>query len=95
MRVKVQYLGLIRNKLGKKEDEVEVKEGAFLSDLLDKLIKTRSEGLKTLFDTDKESVLDPTFIVTVNGVLTDQLHGMKTRLKRGDRVALMTLISGG
>ena len=95
MRVKVQYLGLIRNKLGKKEDEVEVKEGAFLSDLLDKLIKTRSESLKTLFDTDKESVLDPTFIVTVNGVLTGQLHGMKTRLKRGDKVALMTLISGG
>ena len=95
MRVKVQYLGLIRSKMGKREEEVDVKEGAFLSDLLNKLTKTYGENLKSLFDADEENVLDPSFIVTVNGVLTGQLRGMKTRLKRGDRVALMTLISGG
>ena len=95
MRVKVQYLGLIRSRLGKREEEVDVKEGASLSDLLNKLTKTYGESLKSLFDADEENVLDPSFIVTVNGVLTGQLRGMKTRLKRGDRVALMTLISGG
>jgi len=95
MRVKVEFLGLIRSRLGKREEEVDVKEGAFLSDLLNKLTKTYGEGLKSLFDADKESILDPSFIVTVNGVLTGQLHGMKTKLKRGDRIALMTLISGG
>lgn len=95
MRVKVQYLGLIRSKLGKREEEVDVKEGAFLSDLLNKLTKTYGESLKILFDEDEENVLDPSFIVTVNGVLAGQLRGMKTRLKRGDRISLMTLISGG
>ncbi|MFQ6080890.1 MAG: MoaD/ThiS family protein [Candidatus Bathyarchaeia archaeon] len=95
MRVKVQYLGLIRSKMGKREEEVDVKEGASLSDLLNKLTKTYGESLKSLFDEDEENILDPSFVVTVNGVLAGQLHGMKTRLKRGDRIALMTLISGG
>ena len=95
MRVKVQYLGLIRSKLGKSEEEVDVKEGASLSDLLNKLTKTYGENLKSLFDVDEENILDPSFIVTVNGVLAGQLRGIKTRLKRGDSVALMTLISGG
>lgn len=95
MRVKVQYLGLIRSKLGKREEEVDVKEGSFLSDLLNKLTKTYGESLKSLFDADEKNVLDPSFIVTINGVLIGQLQGIKTRLKRGDRIALMTLISGG
>lgn len=95
MRVKVQYLGLIRSRLGKREEEVYVKEGSFLSDLLNKLTKKYGESLKSIFDEDEKNVLDPSFIVTINGVLIGQLRGMRTRLKRGDRIALMTLISGG
>lgn len=95
MRVKVRYLGLIRSRLGKREEEVDVKEGAFLSDLLNKLTKKYGESLKSIFDEDEKNVLDPSFIVTINGVLIGQLRGMRTRLKRGDRIALMTLISGG
>ncbi len=95
MRIKVQYLGLIRSKIGKKGEEVQVREGAPLSDLLDKLAKLYGEPLKDLFDIGTENILDPTFIVTVNGVLTDRLSGMNTRLSEGDRVALMTLVSGG
>ena len=95
MRIKVQYLGLIRSKIGKKGEEVQVREGAPLSDLLDKLAKLYGEPLKDLFDIRTENILDPTFIVTVNGVLTDRLSGMNTRLSEGDRVALMTLVSGG
>lgn len=95
MRVKVEYLGLIRSMLGKREEEIDVKQAAFLSDLLNKLTKTYGESLKSLFDVDKGNVLDPSFIITVNGVLVGQLQGMKTRLKRGDKIAFMTLISGG
>jgi MoaD family protein len=95
MQVKVQYLGLIRDKLGKKEDKIEIQDDAILSDLLDQLSKTQSEQLKKLFEADESNVLDPTFIITVNGVLAGQLNGMKTKLIRGDKIALMTLISGG
>jgi len=95
MRVKVQYLGVIRSKLSKTEEEVDVKEGASLSDLLNRLTKTYGENLKSLFDEDEKNVLDPSYIVTINGVLIGRLRGMKTRLKGGDRISLMTLISGG
>lgn len=95
MRVKVQYLGVIRIKVGKTEEEVDINKGASLSDLLNRLTKTYGENLKNLFDEDEKNVLDPSYIVTINGVLIGRLHGMKTRLKEGDRIALMTLISGG
>ncbi len=95
MRVKVKYLGVIRSKLGKTEEEVEVKEGASISDLLIKLAKTYGENLKSLFDEDEKNVLDPSYIATINGVLIGRLQGMKTRLKENDRISLMTLISGG
>lgn len=95
MRVKVQYLGVIRSKLGKTEEEVDVKEGASISDLLSRLTKIYGENLKSLFDEDEKNVLDPSYIVTINGFLIGRLRGMKTRLKEGDRIALMTLISGG
>ena len=95
MRVKLRYLGLVRNQLGIKEEEVDVEEGAALSNLLEKISKTHGENLKKIFESDKGNVLDPTFIITVNGVLIDQLHGMNTKLKNGDRVELMTVISGG
>lgn len=91
MHIKVKYLGLIRSKIGKKGEEFQVKEGAFLSELLNKLAETYGEPLKDLFDVRAENILDPTFIVTVNGIS----HTEDARLSEGDTVALMTLISGG
>lgn len=91
MRVKVRYLGLARSRLGKREDEVELREGASLSELLGKLTEMYGELLRGLFDMEKESIVDPSFVITVNSVSRTG----DTRLKEGDRVALMTLISGG
>jgi len=95
MRIKVQYLGLLRSKLGEKEREFEFAEDTSLSDLLDHVTKTYGENLKGLISAEKGNIIDPTYIVTVNGILADRLDGIKTRLKDGDEVALMTLISGG
>ena len=91
MRVKVQYLGLIRSKIGKTGEEFDLKEDASISDLLNSLTETYGELLKNVLDFKKESALDPTFIVTVNGVSRKP----DAKLKEGDTVALMTLISGG
>ncbi len=73
MQVKVQYLGMIRSKLGKKEEVVNLNIGASLSILLDKRLLDKLVEIygKDLFNTWAENILDPTFIVTVNGVLTD------------------------
>ncbi len=95
MRVKVHYLGLVRKKMGEREGEFEIKEGSSLSDLLDEIAKTRGENFKGLIDAERGNIVDPTYIVTVNGILADRLNGMGTKLKNGDEVALMTLISGG
>jgi molybdopterin synthase sulfur carrier subunit len=91
MRVKLRYLGLVRSRLGKQEEEIELKEGIFLSELLGKLTEIYGETLKSLLGSDKESRLDPSIVITVNGIsrTTD------LRLHEGDRVAIMTLISGG
>jgi len=91
LRVRVQYLGLIRSKLGKIGEEFDLKEGASLSDLLNSLTENYGELLKNVLDFKRESVLDPTFIVTVNGVSRKP----DAKLKEGDMVSLMTLISGG
>ncbi len=95
MQIRVQYLGLVRRKVGEKEEEFEIREGASLSDLLDEMAKAHQQNLKGLLDAEKGNIIDPTYIVTINGILADQLKGMKTKLHNGDEVALMTLIGGG
>jgi len=95
MRIKVLYLGLVRNKTGKKEESCELADGSSLSDLLKRVAETYGGSLKGLFRAEMESRLDPTFIVTVNGVLKDPSKGEAVPLADGDTVALMTLISGG
>jgi len=91
MQVKVQYLGLIRSKTEKKSEKVDLREGALLSDLLNKLVEVYGEAIKNLFADESQNILDPNFIVTVNGksLPTD------TKLKEGDTVSFMTVISGG
>jgi len=95
LKVKVQYLGYIRNMLRKGEDEFELGEGAFLSDLLNKLAGIYGETFRReVFETGLKDVKTG-FVVTVNGVLTDQLRGVDTKLSEGANVILMTLMSGG
>jgi molybdopterin converting factor small subunit len=95
MKIRVLYLGLVRSKVGKKEEEYEIEEGSSLSNLLNSLDQTYGRRLRIFFDSDKENRLDPTFIATVNGTLKDPFQGNDLTLNDGDTVALMTLISGG
>jgi len=88
-------LGFIKNLIKRSEDEFELEEGASLSDLLNRLAGMYGGAFK-------KEVYDPGlkdmkmgFVVTVNGVLMGQLHGVDTRLNQGDNVILMSLMSGG
>jgi len=95
MRVKVLYLGLVRDMVGKREEEYQIKAGSTLLDLFEALAGTYGEGLNTMLKANKESRLDPTFIATVNGTMRDPHRAKDVLLSDGDTVALMTLISGG
>ena len=95
MKVRIQYLGYIKNLLKKSEDEFELSEGASLSDLLNKLAGFHGEAFrKEVYESGLKDVKTG-FVVTVNGVLMGQLRGVDTRLSEGDNVILMTLMSGG
>ncbi|KYH40548.1 MAG: molybdenum cofactor biosynthesis protein D [Candidatus Bathyarchaeota archaeon B63] len=95
MRVKVLYLGLVRAKTGRESEEYELAEGASLHDLLDELSSKYRGGLGDLLRADEKTRLDPTIVATVNGASKDISQARKIKLKEGDTVALMSLISGG
>ena len=95
MKVKVHYLGYIRNLLRQKEEELELEKDTSLSELLNRLAGIYGEPFKKeVFEPGLEDV-KMGFVVTVNGVLMGQLDGVETKLKEGDNVILMSLMSGG
>jgi molybdopterin converting factor small subunit len=95
MKVKVQYLGFIKNLIKKREDEFELQEGASLSQLLNKIAGIYGKPFqKEVYEPGLKDV-KMGFVVTVNGVLIGQLKGVDTKLNNGDNVILMSLMSGG
>jgi molybdopterin converting factor small subunit len=95
VKIKVQYLGLIKNLIKRSEDEFDLEEDASLSDLLNKLADVYGEPFKKEVYEPGLKDMKMGFVVTVNGVLMGQLHGVDTRLGEGDNVILMSLMSGG
>jgi molybdopterin converting factor small subunit len=95
MYIKVVYLGLVRSKIGKTEEQYEVADGSSLADLIKILAENYGASLQSIIGGRGESQLDPTLITTVNGVLKDSFQGNDVTLNDGDIVAFMTLISGG
>lgn len=97
MRVKVEYLGHIREIIHSvREEEFEIAEGASLGDLLMMLAEKYGEPFKKAVYEPGGTDVKQSFIVAVNGYLLNQLeNGMQTKLKHGDHVILMSIVSGG
>ena len=70
MRVKVTYLGVVRGKIGKKEEEYNLAEDSSLRDLLDKIVENH-QVLRDVITGKDESSIDPTLIITLNGLAID------------------------
>lgn len=95
MKVKIQYLGFIKNLIKRSEDAFELEEGASLSDVMNKIAGLYGNPFtKEVYEPGLKDV-KMGFVVTVNGILMGQLQGMDTRLNDGDNVILMSLMSGG
>ncbi|MFQ6086715.1 MAG: MoaD/ThiS family protein [Candidatus Bathyarchaeia archaeon] len=95
MKVKVQYLGFIKNLINKSEDEFELEDGASLSQLLNKIAGIYGKPFqKEVYEPGLKDV-KMGFVVTVNGVLIGQLKEVDTQLNNGDNVILMSLMTGG
>ncbi|UCH31655.1 MAG: MoaD/ThiS family protein [Candidatus Bathyarchaeota archaeon] len=95
MKLKVEYLGFIKNLLGKRIEEFELSDEASLKELLAKLASCYGKPFKKeVYEVGQKDVKHG-FVITINGVLIRQLEGVETKLKNGDHIILMSLMSGG
>ena len=95
MKVKVQFLGYIRNLLRQKEQEFEIENDITFSELLDRLAGIHGEPFEKEVYKPGLKNLKMGFVATINGVLIGQLEGVNTKLNDGDNIVLMSLMSGG
>jgi len=97
VRVKVEYLGHIREIIHSgREEELDMPEGASLGDLLFMLAEKYGEPFKKAVYEPGGADVKQSFIITVNGYLLNQLeNGVQTKLKHGDHIILMSIVSGG
>jgi molybdopterin synthase sulfur carrier subunit len=96
LKVTVDYLGSIRQTLAVKQaEQVELKDDASVSDLLSLLAEKHGEPFKKAVYEPKGLDLKPFYILSINGLLLNQLKGIETKLKDGDRLIVMPVVSGG
>lgn len=96
MKVKVEFLGHVKNLIGSnREEEVEINEDASIVDLLLMLSEKYGEPFKKAIYEKSGADVKPNYIITVNGYLLNQLKGIRTKLKNGDYVTILPIVSGG
>ena len=96
MKVKVEYVGHIRSLIGNKNgEEIEIEDNSSISNLFLLLSQKYGEPFKKAVYEPGGLDVKSNFMATVNGYLLNQLKGVDTRLKNGDRVTLMPVVSGG
>jgi len=96
LKVTVDYLGSIKQTLSLKQaEQVELKDDASLIDLLSMLAEKHGDAFKKSVYEPKDLDLKPYYILSVNGSLLNQLNGIKTKLKDGDHLIFMPVVTGG
>jgi MoaD family protein len=96
LRVTIEYLGYIKQTLGITQPEsLEVKPEASAQDLLVLLAEKHGEAFKKAVYDPQEAALKPYHIIAVNGLMINLLGGLDTKLRDGDRVAVMPVVTGG
>ncbi len=93
MQVYVRYFGVFRTQLNVKEEKITLEENATLKRLLEELVKIHGASIRRILESDSKTNLDPSVVITINGSMPSQ--GLETNLKEGDKIAFMTIISGG
>ena len=96
MKVTVDYLGYIKGLIGVTQAElIELQPKTSVRNLLDTLAKKHGETFRKVIYEPGNTDLKSNFILSVNGLLLNQLKGLDTTLKKDDKVILMPIVSGG
>jgi len=94
--VTVDYLGYIKQALGAKQEEsIMLGDGALVRDLLCVLAEKYGEPFRKDVYDPKGGGMKPNHILSVNGVLLNQLNGVETVLIDGARVVVLPVVTGG
>ena len=96
LKVTMEYLSYVRQALGvKQEENVNLMNGALVRDLLCVLAEKHGEPFRKHVYDPRGDKMKPNNLLIVNGMLVSQLNGAETKLKDGDRLALMPAVHGG
>jgi MoaD family protein len=96
VKIKIEYLGHVRNILNtKRQEEIELNENSTIQDLLNTLAEKHGELFKKTIYEPNSPDLKANFIATVDGQLLSQLNGVNTKLKNNDKIIIMPIVSGG
>ena len=96
MKVTIDYLGSVKQSLGLKQaEQIELKDATSVLDLLRLLAEKHGDPFKKSVYDPHDLDLKPYYILAINGLLTNQLNDMETKLKDGDRLIFMPVVSGG
>lgn len=96
MKITVEYMGYIKEKLGiEKTEVINFNAKTTMHHLLILLAKKYGESFKKSVYDPKDLELKPYHMVSVNGLLLNQLKGMETILNDNDRIIIMPVVSGG
>jgi len=96
LKVTVDYLGHIKSLIGVTQAEIiELQPEASVRNLLDTLAKKHGETFRKVIYEPGNIDLKSNFILSVNGLLLNQLKGLETKLKEDDKIVLMPIVSGG
>jgi len=92
-RVKLTYFAGIAELTGVKEEEIEVRNGTTLADLLSKILPSRHPELKEFL---KEAISSGRYLVVVNGrSYTSLPGGLGYKLRNGDMISVFPPLGGG
>ncbi len=87
-RVHVSYLGLVRNVIGCREEELEITSGTTVGELLTRLAERHGDPFRSsVFRGVGE--LRSTALVCVNDCDIAQLEGFETKLGSGEKVSVV------
>ena len=95
MKIKVQYISLVKSFTNRSQDEFEFIDGSRLFELLDRIAEIYGKPFTQEVYDKGQKEMKSTFVAMVNGVLMGQLKGVDTPLKDGDNIILMSLMTGG
>jgi MoaD family protein len=96
LKISIEYLGHVKSVTGgTRREDVEIPDKSSVAGLLSVLAIRHGEQFKKAIYESKEIDVKPNYIMTVNGYLLNQLQGLGTMLKEGDRVAILPIVSGG